>query len=567
MGFGDLVDDAWDTVTGQTDYRAGAFRAESPTGETFAGYRDPEKDRRFAESAINQDRAMIGQDRGAVLRAAAGLEGLEGEMAGAHDYSTSLKSLSNEMATAPSAAALQSRAAMGQANADAMSRAASARGANSALMMREQQGTNAASSRQAAAEAAGMAANEMNQRYAARGSVLGAAAGAQRDDFAARADTLGAAAAGYGTAGNLGASLYGADTGMYDSAAGRALDYREALTDAELRAQDITASSVNAANSENAATNRSNASNSSNFISNAAGALAGALGLSDMRAKEDVVPLDFAVYGAPEGKQQGIEALKRVQAQTAPIVVATMDDGTDSEMKDPEPEEPKEAETPAVVTMNKPGEGIGALLGGGLKALSDARGKDRVVLLDAASLDTGRDAALKQIASIPTGSTVLPTPKQPAMIAIAADPQANREALDGVHPYGYRYKPEAAAKFGEDTAPRVGIMAQELETSPAGAQVVETTPGGEKAIDLNRAVSFSLAANAGLDKRIAQLEQAAGIGGSRFDQPQTADGENFGALSDAEAQGLKRVGSSPWGRTVYPTPRSPSMLGVASGVR
>lgn len=83
---------------------------------------------------------------------------------------------------------------------------------------------------------------------------------------------------------------------------------------------------------------------------------------------------------------------------------------------------------------------------------------------------------------------------------------SNRENLGKLHAYEYRYKPEVAARIGQDTEPRVGIMAQDLERAPAGKGAVMNTEEG-KAIDVNRGLSFALAAAAGLDKRVKDLEK------------------------------------------------------------
>jgi hypothetical protein len=88
-------------------------------------------------------------------------------------------------------------------------------------------------------------------------------------------------------------------------------------------------------------------------------------------------------------------------------------------------------------------------------------------------------------------------------------PQGSRQALAPVAPYEYRYKPQFAAATGDDTAPRAGVMAQDLERSPSPAlrsAVVETPMG--KAIDGKRALSANLALSAGLDKRLRNIEGA-----------------------------------------------------------
>jgi len=76
-----------------------------------------------------------------------------------------------------------------------------------------------------------------------------------------------------------------------------------------------------------------------------------------------------------------------------------------------------------------------------------------------------------------------------------------RGAFGDMRPYRYRYKPG----FGADQEPRVGPMAQEMETSPFFADSVIDTPRG-KAIDLERAQQADIAAGADMDRRLRMLE-------------------------------------------------------------
>ncbi len=103
-----------------------------------------------------------------------------------------------------------------------------------------------------------------------------------------------------------------------------------------------------------------------------------------------------------------------------------------------------------------------------------------------------------------------------------------KEDLAPVNAYSYRYKPEMAATLAEQLAatappdqqdavrgaayadaraPRQGVMTQELKRSPGGKKLVLDTPAGQ-AIEGRRALSFVLANQAGLDKRLAKLEGA-----------------------------------------------------------
>jgi len=81
------------------------------------------------------------------------------------------------------------------------------------------------------------------------------------------------------------------------------------------------------------------------------------------------------------------------------------------------------------------------------------------------------------------------------------DIQEARPAYDGVRAVKYKYKPG----LGEDTKPRYGILAQDLERSPKFRRAVAETPVG-KAVDMPRAVSLALAEGADMHKRLTKLE-------------------------------------------------------------
>jgi hypothetical protein len=126
---------------------------------------------------------------------------------------------------------------------------------------------------------------------------------------------------------------------------------------------------------------------------------------------------------------------------------------------------------------------------------------------DIAALEAGQQRALSNIQ--------VPTARYPDM-----SPEQAQAALAPVQPYQYSYRPEAAARMASEQAsspgeaamvyqdkraPRTGIIAQELEQSPAFRPAVVETPAG-KAVDRDRATSVNLAATAGLEKRQTQLE-------------------------------------------------------------
>jgi len=72
--------------------------------------------------------------------------------------------------------------------------------------------------------------------------------------------------------------------------------------------------------------------------------------------------------------------------------------------------------------------------------------------------------------------------------------------LDGLRPVGWRYKDP---KFGEGR--HSGIMAQAMEQSEAGRQVVIDTPEG-KMLDVKKALGAALASSARLNERLRKLE-------------------------------------------------------------
>lgn len=77
---------------------------------------------------------------------------------------------------------------------------------------------------------------------------------------------------------------------------------------------------------------------------------------------------------------------------------------------------------------------------------------------------------------------------------------AVREALSHLKPYDYEYTDE---KYGSGRRP--GIMAQDLEKSAAGKAAIREIDG-VKHVDVNRALSLALAANADLHARVNKLE-------------------------------------------------------------
>lgn len=217
----------------------------------------------------------------------------------------------------------------------------------------------------------------------------------------------------------------------------------------------------------NAGVQQSNAANEGKSVGGMIAAAGGAAAMmSDMRSKDDIVPM------AP-------------MAPSQPYAPATYqppsDGGGGGGMA-----------------------GIGSMMGG---MMSDERSKDRIRELEGALAQSQRDAT-----AIRGTAIEYPMASPTAIASGLATPSGSREALAPVQPYEYRYKPGVAAAIGEDTAPRTGVMAQDLERSPYFRDAVATGPDGYKRIDPQRLLSGTAAATAGLDKRLRLLEAASGQG-------------------------------------------------------
>jgi hypothetical protein len=571
---------------------------------------------------------QIGTTAGGLTSLATGPGGITSNAAG-------IEALSAELGGAPSAAEAASGAAMARMNQDAMTRAASARGANSALALRDQSMVNAGASRGAAQDAAAASVAEMNARYGQRAGMLDAAAGVKSQAgsaLGAAGNLHGAAGNLYGAAGGQGITMRGQDVSREQGAANRSLQYRQNRADNSLGAQGITASSVNAANAAKAQVAQSNAANQQKMT----GGIMSGIGamFSDIRAKSDIAPLDMtgeALDNAESAARDQNEKLDR-------MVRSDIDGGVAGPGAPAQPPPWAKAAEAAYAPPPQP-QGGGLDVGGALSAfggalMSDEKSKERIAKLEAErdtlqesldmlvprqtvalpsqhfggttgtvqsedmyrvgqtmapmgtrpvtagtiplmvptagpvrqprepipenvdpryAVDIGRaqveprpqyrvDIGPAQVEPVASRQTILsdkrskekiealsnaldgvagqgfsdrvtdmPHPTQPAtrLLDMAANVTDNRDALGPMNGYVYRYKPEAAARMGTDTRPRPGIMAQEMDDSPAGRAVVGDTSAG-KALDMNRAVGFSLAGLAGLDKRTRRLEAALG---------------------------------------------------------
>lgn len=76
-----------------------------------------------------------------------------------------------------------------------------------------------------------------------------------------------------------------------------------------------------------------------------------------------------------------------------------------------------------------------------------------------------------------------------------------------MQPYEYRYRPEAAQQFGQDTEPRVGVMAQDAAQSPLYGHAVERMPDGSLGFDRDRLNAANVAGITDLDKRVTAMEE------------------------------------------------------------
>lgn len=90
----------------------------------------------------------------------------------------------------------------------------------------------------------------------------------------------------------------------------------------------------------------------------------------------------------------------------------------------------------------------------------------------------------------------------------------NVRPLESVKPYSFEYNDKAQQQYGLDDGPQVGIMAQDLEKSPALSGLVEEDELGNKAINGQKAINALMALSAATDKRLAALEAGRGGGSS-----------------------------------------------------
>lgn len=254
------------------------------------------------------------------------------------------------------------------------------------------------------------------------------------------------------------------------------------------------------------------------------GAVGGALGsLSDIRAKEQIEADNFGA---------ALRTATAPAAPTAPAVQPAPATAVDTS---------KPLEFDESNNLQKgmaQGAGIGGMLGG---ILSDARSKEYIRKLETlaghsgytpddldslkklktkepgdAELEAIMQSAVRANSPVPGSMTVpkmftegrsvaaYPDLKPPDIEAL--DRAASRQNLDPVNRYKFQYKPEVAASMGTDTAPRVGVMAQDLLKSPSYQEAVIQRPDGMLALDRDRMLSANAAEIGGIDKRLKRLE-------------------------------------------------------------
>ena len=122
---------------------------------------------------------------------------------------------------------------------------------------------------------------------------------------------------------------------------------------------------------------------------------------------------------------------------------------------------------------------------------SDERSKQRIQDLEGLVGDYQRRLG---------GSTSYPSVRQPG--SVGRMPDAN-EAVNALRPVSYEYKPDFQ-QYGQGR--QVGVLAQDLQQTPAGAQAVVPGPQGMLAVDPGKASTLALAASSNQEHRLRELE-------------------------------------------------------------
>jgi hypothetical protein len=243
-------------------------------------------------------------------------------------------------------------------------------------------------------------------------------------------------------------------------------------------------------------------------------AVGGAIkGLSDIRAKENIspAPTSFAERLSQQLRVDDAELQRRQEAEpNARISAALASSNAGYGAQQAGVARGDAAGLSPDGTSPVTGGGVGGAIGGGMEEMgqglmSDRASKEKIRALEA-QLYGEKPRALDT--------------ENPYV-----DSKAN---LKNVRPYEYSYRPGYARLIAQDTArrvapdaqpaaaavayedaraPRMGVMAQDLEKSPDGKEVVENTPVG-KVLDMKRSVAFALANQADLNRRLSKVERA-----------------------------------------------------------
>jgi hypothetical protein len=291
-------------------------------------------------------------------------------------------------------------------------------------------------------------------------------------------------------------------------------------------------------------------------------------GLSDIRAKEDIRPMDggsFADRLASVRQSDNDELARRAQAEADARISAMLASSNagygaqQAALRNNETNGLQPTQDGGGLMDQAKSQGIAGSIGTGLESfgnglMSDEKSKERIRFLEGELYGRPRrevdqqnpyrsDYMSEAERSVEDGFDSRATAKPwPTQVYIPKDGERwengkrvddSRANLRGVRPYEFRYRPAyaelmaeqaagnapaearpavAAEAYGEARIPRVGVMAQELEKTPGGRKVVESTPFG-KVLDMKRSVAFTMANQADMNLRLAQIEKA--VGGSR----------------------------------------------------
>jgi len=271
-------------------------------------------------------------------------------------------------------------------------------------------------------------------------------------------------------------------------------------------------------------------------------AVGGAIkGLSDIRAKENIAPapMSFAERLSQQLRVDDAELQRRQEAESnAQISAALASPNASYGAQQAGVAQGDAAGLSPDGTSPVTGGGVGGAIGGGMEEMgqglmSDRHSKERIRFLEAQlygeqprAIDRLDPNSLNSMTRRERSMAELPEEMRPLD---TANPYVDSKAnLKNVRPYEYSYRPEyarliaqdtarrvapdaqpaaAAAAYGDARAPRMGVMAQDLEKSPDGKDVVEDTPVG-KVLDMKRSVAFALANQADLNRRLSKVERA-----------------------------------------------------------